>query len=311
MLNAPTLEKLHALKLDALAAAWTEQQHQADMTALAFDERLGLLVEAEWLARENKRLIRALQEAKLKLAQACIEAIDYPARRELDKAVIRQLATCRWVEEHHNVILVGATGTGKSFIACALAHQACRKGYRAGYRRAARLFHELALARADGTYVRLLTKLDRLDVLVVDSCGALSNVESARLRRGGERRFGLGTPHYGGGHSACSHSRMVAFRRQAGRRGAAPRACAFASAFRFISRSIVAYRLVVVTLACPSQCAIVGRSTPDCSRWTAVLWRRLCGWSFLCAKVGHAAAAAWRCLARMKRTPNRVRGVPR
>jgi IstB-like ATP binding protein len=114
MLNAPTLEKLHALKLDALAAAWTEQQHQADMTALAFDERLGLLVEAEWLARENKRLIRALQEAKLKLAQACIEAIDYPARRELDKAVIRQLATCRWVEEHHNVILVGATGTGKS-----------------------------------------------------------------------------------------------------------------------------------------------------------------------------------------------------
>jgi DNA replication protein DnaC len=171
MLNAPTLEKLHALKLDALAAAWTEQQHQADMTALAFDERLGLLVEAEWLARENKRLARALQEAKLKLAQACIEAIGYPARRELDKAVIRQLATCRWVEEHHNVILVGATGTGKSFIACALAHQACRKGYRAGYRRASRLFHELALARADGTYIRLLAKLARLDVLVVDDWG--------------------------------------------------------------------------------------------------------------------------------------------
>jgi len=112
-----------------------------------------------------------LQEAKLKLAQACLEGIDYPARRELDKAVIRQLATCRWVEEHHNVILVGATGVGKSFIACALAHQACRKGYRAGYRRASRLFHELALARADGTYIRLLTKLARLDVLVVDDWG--------------------------------------------------------------------------------------------------------------------------------------------
>ncbi len=171
MLNAPTLAKLHALKLDALAAAWTEQQHQADMTTLAFDERLGLLVEAEWLARENKRLVRALQEAKRKLSQACIEAIDYPARRELDKAVLRQLATCLWVEEHHNVILVGATGVGKSFIACALAHQACRKGYRAGYRRASRLFHELALARADGTYIRLLTKLARLDVLVVDDWG--------------------------------------------------------------------------------------------------------------------------------------------
>src|SRR5881296_2855099 len=171
MLTAPTLEQLHALKLAAMAAAWTEQQHQADMTALAFDERFGLLVEAEWLARENKRLTRALQEAKLKLSQACLEAIDYPARRELDKAVIRQLATCRWVEEHHNVILVGATGVGKSFLACALAHQACRKGYRAGYRRASRLFHELALARADGTYVRLLAKLARLDVLIVDDWG--------------------------------------------------------------------------------------------------------------------------------------------
>jgi DNA replication protein DnaC len=112
MLNAPTLDKLHSLKLAALAAAWTEQQHQADMTALAFDERFGRLVEAEWLARENKRFARALHEAKLKLSQACLEAIDYPARRELDKAVIRQLATCRWIEEHHNVILIGATGVG-------------------------------------------------------------------------------------------------------------------------------------------------------------------------------------------------------
>src|SRR5206468_3107247 len=143
----------------------------ASTRAVAFDERFGLLVEAEWLARENKRLARALHEAKLKLSEACVEAIDYPARRELDKAVMRQLATCRWVEEHHNVILVGATGVGKSFLACALAHQACRKGYRAGYRRASRLFHELALARADGTYVRLLAKLARLDVLIVDDWG--------------------------------------------------------------------------------------------------------------------------------------------
>src|SRR5713101_8382555 len=171
MLNAPTLEQLHALKLPAMVTAWTEQQQQADMTALAFDERFALLVDAEWRARENKRLARALHEAKLKLSHACIEAIDYPARRELDKAVIRQLATCRWVEEHHNVILVGATGVGKSFIACALAHQACRKGYRAGYRRASRLFHELALARADGSYVRVLAKLARLDVLIVDDWG--------------------------------------------------------------------------------------------------------------------------------------------
>src|SRR3990170_6704048 len=168
MLTAPTMEHLQALKLDAMAAAWTAQQQHADLTALAFDERFGLLVEAEWGARENKRLVRALQEAKLKLSQACIEAIDYPARRELDKAVVRQLAPCRWVEEHQGVLISGMTGTGKSFLACALAHQACRKGYRALYRRASRLFHELTLARADGTYIRLLAKLARTDVLLID-----------------------------------------------------------------------------------------------------------------------------------------------
>ena len=168
MLNAPTLEQLHALKLGAMAAAWTEHQQQADMTALAFDERFALLVEAEWRARENKRLTRALQDAKLKLSQACLEAIDYPARRELDKAFIRQLATCRWVAEHHAILISGMTGTGKSFVACALAHQACRKGYRALYRRASRLFHELTLAHADGTYIRVLGKLARMDVLLID-----------------------------------------------------------------------------------------------------------------------------------------------
>ena len=171
MLREPTVEKLQALKLQAMAQAWTEQQQTAELTSLAFDERFALLVEAEWLARENKRLGRALREAKLKLTQACVEAIDFPTRRELDKALIRQLATCRWVHEHQNVIVVGATGVGKSFLACALAHQACRQGYRAYYRRASRLFHDLTLARADGTYMRLLAKLARLDVLVLDDWG--------------------------------------------------------------------------------------------------------------------------------------------
>ena len=171
MLNAPTLEQLHALKLGTMAAAWNVQQGQADVTALSFDERFGLLVEAEWRARENKRLTRALQDAKLKIPQACLEAIDYPARRELDKALVRQLATCRWVEEHQNLLVVGATGTGKTFIGCAFAQHACRKGFRALYRRASRLFHELTLARADGSYLRLLTKLARVDVLIVDDFG--------------------------------------------------------------------------------------------------------------------------------------------
>lgn len=168
MLNEPTMEKLKALRLDAMAAAWTAQQQTPETARLSFDERLGLLVDAEWLYRENNRLGRALREAKLKLGHACVEDIDYSAKRELDKAIVRQLATCRWVKEHQNVLLTGATGTGKTYVACALAQQACRKGYRAIYRRASRLFGELALARADGTYVRLLGKLARADVLVLD-----------------------------------------------------------------------------------------------------------------------------------------------
>jgi DNA replication protein DnaC len=168
MLNEPTLEKLKAMRLEALAAAWSDQQKDPEISGLSFDERFGLLVDAEWLWRENRRLTRCLKEAKLKIGQACVEDIDYPARRELEKATVRQLATCRWVQEHQNVIVTGATGTGKTFLACALAQQACRKGYRALYRRASRLFEELALARADGTYSRLLAKLARIDVLLID-----------------------------------------------------------------------------------------------------------------------------------------------
>jgi DNA replication protein DnaC len=181
MLSTPTLDKLQALKLPAMAQAWTAQQQTADLAALGFDERFGLLVDAEWLARDNKRVARALHEAKLKLPQASVEAIDYPARRELDKAVIRQLATCRWIDEHQQVLITGATGTGKSFLACALAQHACRRGYRAYYRRASRLFDDLKLARADGTYGRVLGKLARMDVLVLDDWG-LAPVQDAERR---------------------------------------------------------------------------------------------------------------------------------
>ena len=136
MLNEPTIEQLRGLKLHALVAAWQEQTQQAAMQTLGFDERFALLIDAEWRQRENQRLVRVLKEAKLKLSQACIEDIDYSARRELDRAVIRQLATCTWVQEHHNVLITGATGVGKTFVACALAQQACRRGYKALYRRA-------------------------------------------------------------------------------------------------------------------------------------------------------------------------------
>lgn len=180
MLTEPTLDKLKGLKLDAMAEAWTTQHKDAEVARLSFDERLGLLVDAEWLHRENKRLERSLKDARLKLSSACVEDIDYAARRELDRSVIRQLATCRWVAEHHNVAITGATGTGKTYIGCALAQQACRKGYRAMYRRASRLFDELALARADGTYARLLGKFARADVLIIDDWGLVVPTEPER-----------------------------------------------------------------------------------------------------------------------------------
>lgn len=168
MLREPTNEKLKAMRLDAMATTWSEQIGKPEVHQLAFDERFGMLVDAEWQHRENKRLATALRDAKLRLASACIEDIDYPAHREIDRAQIRQLASCRWVIEHQNVLVTGATGTGKTYVSCALAQQACRKGHRAIYRRAARLFSELVLARADGTYARVLAKIARADVLVID-----------------------------------------------------------------------------------------------------------------------------------------------
>ncbi len=171
MLTEPTMEKLKAMRLETLGATWAEQQKNPEVQKLSFDERLGLLIDAEWLHRENKRLGRALKEAKLRIGNACVEDIDYPPKRELEKATIRQLATCRWVAEHQNVVITGMTGTGKTYVACALAQQACRKGYRAIYRRATRLNDELTLAHADGTYALTLARLARADVLVIDDWG--------------------------------------------------------------------------------------------------------------------------------------------
>ncbi|MCL4686722.1 IS21-like element helper ATPase IstB [Myxococcota bacterium] len=180
MLTHPTLEQLSELRLHALARAWRGQQDDPSLGDLGFDERLALLVEAEWSDRQNKRLGRLLREAKLRITGACLEDLDYVKERNLDRSLVRQLAGGRWIEAHHNVVISGATGVGKTFLACALAQQACRLGYRALYRRAPRLFDELALARADGTYPRLLARFARTDVLVLDDWGLAPVAETDR-----------------------------------------------------------------------------------------------------------------------------------
>ena len=180
MLNEPTLEKLYAMRMGAMAEAWLTQQKEPKTAQLSFDERLGLLVDVEHLARQNRKLKRRLSEAKLRIPSACPEDIDTPARRNLNKATIRELARCQWIEHHNSVIITGATGTGKTYIACALANKACRMGYRVLYRRMPRLLSELKLARADGTYPRLLSRFAKTDLVVLDDWGIGSLTEMQR-----------------------------------------------------------------------------------------------------------------------------------
>jgi len=168
MMNEPTMERLTSMRMSAMAEAWSEQARDPKIQSLSFDERFGMLVDAEWLSRYNKRSERALRAAKLRLPSASVEDIECRPARGLDKSQIRQLATCQWIEASQNLIISGATGTGKTYIACALGHRACTKGYRVVYRRAPRLLEELRLARASGDYGRELRKLSKVNLLIID-----------------------------------------------------------------------------------------------------------------------------------------------
>lgn len=181
MLNEQTKEKMYAMKLNGMAEAYDEQRSQSQITELSFDERLALLIERQWLWKENRALNTRLSYAKLK-EPACIEDLDFKSSRGLSRAQLNQLSTCDWARCHQSIIVTGPTGTGKTFLACALAQKACREGFRALYFYAPKLFRELKIATADGSMPRLLKKLLRVDVLVVDDWG-LAKIDGCQYRQ--------------------------------------------------------------------------------------------------------------------------------
>jgi DNA replication protein DnaC len=183
MLAHATIDKLSALRLPAFAEALQRQLGNPEFADLSFEDRVGLLVDAEWTHREQRKLRRRLRQANLR-RQASLEDIDWLSpRRGLDKALVQSLATCAWIAQHRNLILIGPTGIGKSWLGEAFAERACRSGYTAYCVRTSRLFHQLHVARGDGSYTRTLARLAKTDLLVIDDWGlaALTSPERQDL----------------------------------------------------------------------------------------------------------------------------------
>jgi len=179
MLTNVTVEKMTALRLPALAEAFQAQLTRPEFAELDFAERVGLLIDAEWTAREQRTQRRRLKAARLR-HQACLEDINWTAARGLDRSVILSLGTCGFIRDRRNLLITGSTGLGKSYLACAFADRACRSGFSAVYVRAPRLYQDLAVSRADGSYGRLLQRLTRTDLLVIDDWGLAPLKETER-----------------------------------------------------------------------------------------------------------------------------------
>jgi DNA replication protein DnaC len=179
MLNQPTLNSLRSLRLTGMAEAFAQQLEQPDLHRLSFDERLALLVDRELTYRNNRRLQRLLHSAHFR-QQVSVEEINFQAKRGLDRSLVAALSSCDWIRQHHNLLITGATGTGKSWIACAFGQAACRQGLSVKYERTHRLLDQLRIARGDGSYHKRLSQLAKFDLLILDDFGLKSLQQTER-----------------------------------------------------------------------------------------------------------------------------------
>jgi DNA replication protein DnaC len=180
MLIHPTLDQLRTLRLTGMVKALEEQMQMPDIDSLSFEQRLGLMADREITERQNRHLKTRLRKANLRQS-ASVEDIDYRHPRGLDKALVAKLQSCDWIKEHHNLIITGPTGTGKTFLACALAHKACREGFSTLYVRIPRLLQDLSISKGDGRYGKLLTSISKINLLLLDDWG-MSKITSEQSR---------------------------------------------------------------------------------------------------------------------------------
>jgi DNA replication protein DnaC len=177
MLTMPTLDRLRELKFHGMAKSFQEQLGSAEYAELSFEERLGLMIDREKTERENRRFKTRLTRAKIR-QQACLEDLDYAPSRGFDKSFMKALSTCQWMRDHLNLLIDGPTGSGKSFLASAFAHKACREGFKVLYFRAPRLFEDLALAHGDGRYPKLMNQIAKAHLIVIDDWGLSKMTDS-------------------------------------------------------------------------------------------------------------------------------------
>jgi len=190
MLINYTAEKLRTMKLPAMAAEYLRQSETPSMDALSFDERVGMMIDAEWLSKENSRIQKLTKDAKLRYPTACFADIDYRPSRKIDRAYIARLSNFSWVKEAKNLFLTGCTGTGKTWLACAFGAEACRLGMRVAFYRINRLLGEMAALTSFIEIGRFLAKLNKADILILDDWGlaTLTPIECRLIKEVFEER---------------------------------------------------------------------------------------------------------------------------